>query len=140
MFGAGAGNYIFLLLKRRSSPTRRASCRRHWVGSQGCRSHFDALICSCSQSIEAVISRHLSAVARHSQYNDLSGRRQRADSRATFVIADEFADAATAVEKRAADFTLQPTRIRRSDMSFIRAELTANDFAAATLAEGGATC
>ena len=109
-------------------------------GVAGLPQPLHALICSCAQSIEAVISRHRSAVARHSQYSDRSGRRQRADNWVTFVIADEFADAATADEKRAADFTLQPTRIRRSDMNFIRAELTANDFAAATLDEGGARC
>ena len=83
---------------------------------------------------------HLSADARHSQYNDLSGRRQRADSAVTLTIADEFADAVTVDEKRARDFAIQPTRMRRTDMSFMRAELTANDLAAATLDEGGARC
>src|SRR5580658_266377 len=122
------------------SSRRRESSKRHCVGSQGCRSHRDALICSRAQSIEAAISRHLSADARHSQYNDLSGRWQRADNCVRLAIADEFADVATADEKRARDFAVQPTRIRRRDMSFIRAELTANDFAAATLEEGDARC
>src|SRR5580658_9686998 len=122
------------------SSSRRESSKRHCVGSQGCRSHLDALICICAQSIEATKSRHLPADARLSQYNDLSGRRQRAESWVTFAIADECADAVTADAKRARDFVLQLTRIRRRGMSFIRAELTASDFAARAPDRGGVRC
>jgi hypothetical protein len=62
-----SGNYIFLLLNLRSSPSRRASCGRHWVGSQGWRSHFDAVSHSRDQSIEAATFRQRSVHARHSQ-------------------------------------------------------------------------
>ena len=122
------------------SSSRRESSKRHCVGSQGCRSHLHALTCICAQSIEATKSRHLPADARLSPYNDLSGRRQRPESRVTYAIAVEFADAVTADAKRARDFVLQPARIRRRGMSFIKAELTANDFAARAPDRGGERC